>query len=401
MFKKLEKCRVCQKNIIPIIDFENQPLANSFHNKNVSLDNYPLKLMLCSYCFHLQLSIVVSPDILFKNYIYVSGTSNTSKKYFSDFCEIVLKNNEMKTKNVLDIACNDGSQLDPFKKKNYNTYGVDPAKNLYEISNKKGHNIICDYWNKEVSEKFNKIDFDIIIAQNVFAHVDDIYDFLNSCKNVMNNNTSLYIQTSQANIVETNQFDTVYHEHLSFFSTNSMKYAVENVGMYINNIDISSIHGGSYVFKINKYKDENSNVDKFIENETENGRYNLNSYIKYKNNCLNFRNNIKKMLEDLVNEGYKLIGFGAAAKANTLLNFCKIELEYIVDENELKQNLYSPGMNIIVKNMEYLIKDKDKKIIIPLAWNFSSEIKKKISNNKVENYGILEYYPEIILTKNL
>jgi len=219
-YKTVFICRACnQDQIVTILDLQEQPLANSYH-QGEQLEEFPLKLNLCVDCFHLQLSIVVNPDLMFKNYLYVSGTAQTLRDYFDDFARKVIQDTGLAEGSVLDIACNDGSQLDSFKKLNWTTYGVDPAENLYKLSSKKGHHIICDYWTADSANELNQ-KFDVIIAQNVFAHTHDIYQFLETCKKVMKEDTKIYIQTSQANMINKGEFDTIYHEHLSFFSLKS------------------------------------------------------------------------------------------------------------------------------------------------------------------------------------
>lgn len=395
MYTYKKFCRICNNDLIEILDLKIQPLANEFIKKELFKNEnmFPLKLMLCNNCFLSQLSIVINPTYLFKNYIYLSGTTNTNKIYFKNFCNKVIYETKIITNRVLDIACNDGSQLDFFKLHNFETYGIEPAINLYDINIEKGHNIICDFWNTDIANSFKKT-FDIIIAQNVFAHVDDVYQFLNACKLIMHDESNLYIQTSQANMIENNQFDTIYHEHLSFFTTYSMKILSDKVGLFINHIEISDWHGGSYLFKISKQQKSN-NYNEIYNIEKKQGRYNISTYIDYKNNIELFKTKLNNIIHKFKDQRYKLIGFGAAAKGNTLLNFCQIKLDYIVDENKLKQNLYSPGLHIIIRDIDYLINDNDEKIIIILAWNFYDEIKNKLIKYDVKNYKLLSYYPQI------
>ena len=161
-------CRVCSsKNLRQVLDLNDQPLANSYH-KGVKQQSFPLVLNLCEDCFHLQLSVVVDPNLMFKDYLYVSGTSKTLHDYFVEFAKICEKTRPNGT-SVLDIACNDGTQLDKFKERGWNTFGVDPAENLHSLSNK-NHDVVCDYWSQNVAAKMSRV-YDVLIAQNVFAHV--------------------------------------------------------------------------------------------------------------------------------------------------------------------------------------------------------------------------------------
>ena len=184
-YKPLTSCLCCNnKNLIKILDLNNQPLANSYLNNKNDLENvYPLGLSYCKDCTHLQLTHAVNPDLLFKHYLYVSGTTETGKRYFDSFVDFTIKyfpNKEQKF-SVLDIASNDGSQLDSFKAKGHLTYGIDPAENLYERC-AKNHTTICDYLTDEAMQKFGR-KFDIIIAQNVFAHNSYPEEFLKKTEN--------------------------------------------------------------------------------------------------------------------------------------------------------------------------------------------------------------------------
>ena len=221
IIKELKSCVCCGgENLEFVIDLNNQPLANSYVKEIGEAEMFfPLRLNFCKDCTHLQLSHAVHPDYLFKNYLYVSGTSKTLRDYFDWFAEFVDNDNKNQTKNVLDIACNDGSQLNSFKKLGYNTFGIDPAENLHQISSKE-HNVICDYLTEENVKSFG-VKFDAIVAQNVFAHNDYPEQFLLACKEVLSDTGYMYIQTSQANMVANSEFDTVYHEHISFFSAKS------------------------------------------------------------------------------------------------------------------------------------------------------------------------------------
>ena len=396
------ECLACgTSDLRSILDLGKQPLANNYHNGETQ-DEYPLNLNLCQSCYHLQLSHTVNPDLMFKNYLYVSGTAKTLRDYFDYFASKTLEYLPNATK-ILDIACNDGTQLDSYLKLGLQTYGIDPAENLYEDSKLRGHNIICDYFNSDTSHKFEGKTFDIITAQNVFAHTSYTVDFLNTCKEVMDDDSLLFIQTSQANMVRNNEFDTIYHEHLSFFSSNSMKSLVERCGMTLYDIFKTDIHGTSYVFVISKSKKEpKDGVSKNLLEEKELGMTDVLTYPEYALKCYQSTFNLKKKLEEMKNEGYILVGYGAAAKGNTLLNFGKISLDFIIDDNPLKQNLLTPGMNIPIFGPEKInqISENDKVVFVPLAWNFYSEIRNRITERRKNNNDFfVRYFPTLVLEK--
>ena len=243
---------------------------------------------------------------------------------------------------------------------------------------------------------------DVITAQNVFAHTQYIDDFLQNCKIVMKPSSSLFIQTSQKNMILNGEFDTTYHEHISFFNTNSMKTLVQRNGMSLVNVYERAIHGASYIFeiKLNRDKEYLETVTQQLLKETQNGLYCHMTYDKFYINAKRAMSSLKSLIEKYKKE-YKFIGFGAAAKGQTVLCYENIDLEYVIDENPLKIGLYSPKLNIPIVNLEHFRNDTSKKIcIIVLAWNFLAEIKKKIHSLKKDcQYLIVEnYFPELIIS---
>jgi 2-polyprenyl-3-methyl-5-hydroxy-6-metoxy-1,4-benzoquinol methylase len=378
------KCKCCGNNTSDLLDLGQQPLANEYHSINYIPSKYPLKLTYCKLCFHVQLNCTVNPSILFDNYIYVSGTSKTGVEYFDKFAKRVTKED---TKYVLDIACNDGSQLNSFKKirDEIVTVGIDPAENLYNLSSRQGHDIYIGFFETAYKNlPYNK--FDIIIAQNVFAHVDNPRKFLETCKILMDDNTDLYIQTSQANMIANGEFDTAYHEHLSFFNTNSMKVLCEKSGLFLYRVTIENIHGGSYLFHIkrNEQLDHNYNVHDMLFREISCNLYDDRTYLDYNLRCNLYRAEFESTLLKAQLDGYTIIGFGSTAKFNTVLNFTfnkgNCPISYIIDENKLKNDLLTPGCNIPVTTIDSLKNINQNTMIIISAWNYNKEIKSKILN---------------------
>ena len=393
-FTEINHCRVCgNEHLEEVLDLNNQPLANSYHNGEEEQETYPLKINVCTECFHVQLSVVVNPDLMFKDYLYVSGTSKTLHAYFEDFAELCEQYSRGRRR-VLDIACNDGTQLHKFKERGWKTYGVDPAENLYPLSSI-NHNVVCDYWSAEVAEKTHEI-FDAIIAQNVFAHTHDIHGFLKACAIVADERTNVFIQTSQADMIVNNEFDTIYHEHLSFFNTKSMKTCANLNGFSLVDVLKATIHGGSYVFVLRKGKHDESIAKAEIKKEKKLGLYNLKTYVEYAKKCKEVMKSFNKEIKKFKKKDYKVIGYGAAAKGNTFLNFGKTDLDYIVDDNELKWNLLTPGRNIMIKGPSALAEEDIKKIVvIPLAWNFFNEISEKANEITNSKLPFIKYFPEV------
>jgi 2-polyprenyl-3-methyl-5-hydroxy-6-metoxy-1,4-benzoquinol methylase len=317
-------------------------------------------------------------------------------KFFADFAMTCLTTqNKAKKIKVLEIACNDGSQLDAFKRianGNIITVGVDPAKNIYdEITSKKDHDIWCEFFSQNIVDKLiaKYGTFDIIVAQNVFAHVSYPNKFLYFLEQLMHPTTELYIQTSQKNMIIENQFDTVYHEHISFFNTNSMKILCEANKLYLNSVNEHSVHGTSYIFNISKTCKYGNTVD-YLDIEDRNGLYNLDIYNKFRFNCIAFKNRFCQKIENFKLKNTKIIAFGSTAKSMTIFNFCDLtynDIDIMIDENPLKQNQYTPGSHIKVVSIDVLKYIDKNTVIIITAWNFYDEIKKKIAA-KINEYEI-------------
>lgn len=394
--KELKECLCCgSKNLSMTLDLGQQPMANSFLTKEDEPElTFPLVLNLCRDCYHLQLSHAVNPDLLFKNYLYVSGTSQTLRDYFDWFAKETLAYNP-NAKSVLDIACNDGSQLNSFKALGLKTYGVDPATNLHAVSSKE-HEVICDYFKQEhVAHYMNRVD--IITAQNVFAHNDYPLDFLKQCRAIMHDQSVLFIQTSQADMVRNNEFDTIYHEHLSFFCANSMNELAKRAGLHLIDIRKTPIHGNSYVFVFSKVAGDTSKVDAFLQEERDAGLNTPATYVEYARRAQQAVNDLKEAIVAYRAEGFVIAGYGAAAKGMTLLNYANLSLDFIIDDNPLKQGRYSPGMHIPVVSIDELSKYEQHNVaFVPLAWNFFDEIKRKIKSKRDHAEDVfIRYFPSI------
>lgn len=395
--KELKECLCCGSTDLELtLDLGTQPMANSFlDTEDESELTFPLVLNRCINCYHLQLSHAVNPDLLFKNYLYVSGTSQTLRDYFDWFAKFTLEYFTEPPKSVLDIACNDGSQLNSFKALGLKTYGVDPATNLHEISSRE-HEVICDYFTQEhVAHYMNRVD--VITAQNVFAHNDYPLDFLRNCRAIMHDRSVLFIQTSQADMVVNNEFDTIYHEHLSFFCANSMNELARRAGLYLIDIRKTPIHGNSYVFVFSKVPGNTDLVEQVLKLEREAGLNTPETYVEYACKAQQAVKDLKEAIVAYRAEGYVIAGYGAAAKGMTLLNFGNIALDFIIDDNPLKQGKFSPGMRIPVMSIDMLDQCQDLNVaFVPLAWNFFDEIKRKIKTKRDRAEDVfIRYFPKL------
>ncbi len=244
----INKCLACGGKLgVKYFDAGMQPLANHFHDGSEKLAEYPLGLNVCMSCWHSQLSHAVNPALMFRDYPYVSGTSATLRAYMKEFAAQVAPGKEKKR--ILEIGCNDGTLLLEFINLGHKVLGVDPAWNVASSVAP----TLSAYWNEYTVEHMLpgwSAPFDIIVAMNVLAHVADPLTFLQLCKRVLAPGGRIYVQTSQAKMIERGEFDTVYHEHHSFFTVSSMLNLARRAGLRVDAISHVQVHGTSYLFEL-------------------------------------------------------------------------------------------------------------------------------------------------------
>lgn len=398
--KKVTACRCCRaKNLLLYLDLGKQPLANSYL-KGGKLREYPLETMLCQNCFHSMLSVVIKPGLMFKNYLYVSGTTETFQNHCRELAKDAVTRMKRKKIRVLDIACNDGTQLGFFRKLGCDIYGVDPAENLRKITVKKNIPVIVDYWSEKVVQKLGKR-FNLITGTNVFAHVDRIDRFLAACFLALENDGILILEFPYGNnMIKSNEFDTIYHEHVSYFLVNSFATLASRLKFRIVDLIQTPIHGGSIRFFLKKGASKHSEkVTTLIRKEKESGLFDIQTYKRFAKNVAKNRNSLRKLVSDLKKKKKRVIGYGASAKGNTMLNYFNLDLDYIVDDNPIKWGFVTPGRNIPIKSPKLLREEKENLYIIILSWNFYKEIVNKIKQlrgNKYRDSAIL-YVPKVTL----
>ena len=398
LYKKLDTCIACGSgNLQPVLDLGMQPLANSYKKTVDEREDYfPLAINVCKDCSHTQLTHSVHPDLLFKNYLYVSGTTKTQLDYFDWFAKFSLEFIGKESGKVLDVGCNDGSQLDAYKKLDCLTYGIDPAENLYPTSSAK-HNVICDYFHPDAKQLGL---FDVIVCQNAFAHNTDQLGFMQIAKDMLRHDGCLFITTSQADMILNGEFDTIYHEHLSFYTIKSMDALCRRAGLNLLDAIKHPIHGNSYIFVISATRSRPYYIENLINFEKSQGLHDLSTYKDYETESqakatalLDFMINFKASQPDT-----PIVGFGAPAKGNTLMNFMQRAPDFIIDENPLKQGMYTPGVGAVIHGMDYLDQYKDVETLcfLPLAWNFFDEIKSKIQKVRPNHKDIfVKYFPHL------
>ena len=395
-------CRVCGSTTWVVLDLGRQPLANNNVDEPCVQPTFPLVLSRCKDCHHTQQDFTVPPGQMFSSYQYMSGTSATLCAYFAWLAGAISEatpKSDGRERIVLELACNDGSQLDEFQKRGWTTIGVDPAENLATVARAKGHEVHVKFWG---AEPVSIPTPDAIVAQNVCAHVPCPVSFMRACRNAMGSHSQLYIQTSQCNMYQNGEFDTVYHEHLSFFTADSMKRAACMAGLVIVHVEKTPIHGTSYLFTMRRADAERVVVDSTLDGLIleDAPYYRAAFFIGYKQRIFRIRRWVQEMTADLSERGYTIVAFGAAAKGMTLMNFFAIErnIAYIVDDAFMKQGKYTPNSNIIIRPPSVLEEDPRKLAILILAWNFMEEIAGKIAQwrSGMETVLIVPYPQQLV-----
>lgn len=398
LINKRSNCRICgNKNIKKIIDLGIMPLAGNFiEKKNLKKKEFkiPLDLYYCSKCKLVQIRDTVKPKVLFKKYNYSSSTIPVLNKHFLNYSKEIIKNHKKKKNfKILEFGCNDGILLSKlFKIKNFFCLGVDPSKNIVKLAKKKSIRVYNDYFNTYSANKIlNKYDkFDYITASNVFAHIDDIHSVIKASKILLKDDGYLVVEVHYLlNLLNLNQYDFFYHEHVNYYSIYSLKYLFEIHNFEIKKIKQTDMHGGSLrVYlkkKKNTFKNKNLNLEKLIRNEK---KLNLSFFKKFNKNIYDQKKEIIKILKNVKKKNKKIIGFGASGRGTTFLNFCKIDKKYInviLDSSPFRAGKYMPGVKIPIKNLNFFKKNYIKyDYVLVIAWNYQESIikqVKKINNN--------------------
>lgn len=396
MYKIVSECRICRSEALrSYLDLGKQPLANSL---NTNPEKYPLNVLFCEVCGLSQLSIVVNPDILYKDYPYHSSVSQTFKNHCRAMAREAKKYFRPIDPMVLDIAANDGCLLAEFSKEGCKVLGIDPAANLCQAAMSNGVPMIQGYWSSQTAALVQPMD--IITATNVLAHVDDIKNFLIEIKEKLRAKThGIFIAEFPylPNLIEGNQFDTIYHEHLSYFLLTPLRRIFTECGLEIFRVDKFPIHGGSiriYASPSSHHAIEYS-VLEMVQEEENAGYLNFNTYLDF-SNCVELEKTALKMiLQDKSDQ--KVMGYGASAKGCNLFNICGIDREMLIaitDDTPAKQGKTIPGIGIPIVSSEYMDSIKPDFILL-LAWNFAEELMQKTAHHRARGAKYILPIPEV------
>jgi len=403
----LLECLCCGSDQLNLVlDLGKQPPANSYSAFHVENDEeFPLGLNLCSKCWHAQLTYCVDRQKLFSNYSYLSGTSFTLDNFFSYFAK-ALSSAIQPGSRVLELAANDGSLMRHLQKAGFKCVGVDPAENIVKKAQNEGLPIHCGYW-PDYASKLNE-QFDAIICMNVVAHVDDPLGFLLGCKNKLAPDGVILVQPSQARMFENCEFDTIYHEHLSFFNTNSMSNLARRAGLKLVESLLVNIHGDSPIYILqhkeaknrpcirNAFSSANFLLEEdLVEYENKIKLYDIETYNHFSKQAREILNNLVKVVNESQNNGLDVVFVGAAAKAMTIINAARIKPNHFLDESPLKIGLYAPGCGSLIKSLEVVRAFDNPTLFIMSAWNFRYELAAKMRKLGVPNGSkFYAYFPK-------
>ncbi|MAJ22866.1 MAG: hypothetical protein CBC24_03355 [Candidatus Pelagibacter sp. TMED64] len=388
-FKVIKSCRICNsKKILNILNLGNHPLANELNAfKNQKSKKYPLKLVFCSSCKTIQISATVDQKKLFNKYVWTTGTSSHANEFSLNFATKVLNKCKVQKPFVVEIASNDGTFLKPFKKKKFKILGVEPASNICTIARKQGIKTIKEFFNKKTANKISKQygQADIIFARNVIPHssmIHSIIDGINSLLSIKKGIVAIEFHYAK-NILEGLQYDSIYHEHLFYFTAKTLINLLEKYGLNCFDCEKSPISGGALILFFSKdiknRKSKKLNILLKKENDIKLNQFE--TWKKFKIQALIHRKKFNKLIKEM-SKKEKIIAYGASARSSTLLNFSNIDnknVKFIIDKSKLKHNKFSPGSNIPIVSFDK-IKDlivASKKILI-LSWNFKKEIIKDL-----------------------
>ena len=382
------ECRSCgNKKLKRVVSLGYQPLANNLINKKgEKCELYPLELNYCNNCHNCQLSVAVDSKKMFSNYLYTSSTSKVFRDHFANAAKKYIKDLKLKPKKtyIIDVGSNDGIALKPFKELNFkNILGIEPAKNIAKLANKNKIKTFNGFLTKKNIKKIKK-NADLILASNVFAHSDNLKEMAECMIKLLHNKGTIIIEVQYLmNTLKDLTFDNIYHEHYNYWSLTSLINFFAQFKVKIFRAEKIKTHGGSiriYIKKDKNIKIENS-VKKLINEEEKFGIKNFKTYQEFGEKIYEIRKNAIKNISKLKKKEKVIIGFGAPAKATTALNFfgIKKEINYIVEDNNLKHNKIVPGVDIPIFSKSK-IKEKNPTVIV-LAWNFFEDI--KFNNKKI------------------
>jgi len=388
------QCRFCKAELEHVfIDLVNSPASNSFLSKeqlNEPEMFFPLKVFTCQNCFLVQVDEYKKSDAIFNSdYVYFSSFSTTWLEHAKRYTDLMVDRFGFnKNSKVIEIASNDGYLLQYFHEKRIPVLGIEPTANTAKVAAEKGIESMIDFFGVRLAKDLvsKGIQADLLLGNNVLAHVPDILDFVGGMKIILKSDGVITMEFPHLmQLVDNNQFDTIYHEHFSYLSFYTVKQVFESQGLEMFDVEEIPTHGGSLRIYA-KHKENNTHpvsesVRLLLKKETEKGISTLTYYDNFQQKALKVKLDLTDFLIQQKRAGKRIGAYGAAAKGNTLLNYCGIKsdlIDFVTDANPHKQNKWLPASHIPVKNEQYL-KDQKPDYVIILPWNLKQEVMQQLS----------------------
>lgn len=387
----------CRFDDLPIqdqfLDLGSCPPSNSLLLKeqlNEPEVSYPLKLFVSDRSWLVQVEEFKSAEDIFDaEYVYFSSYSTSWLAHCKAYVEMITPRlNLSATSQVIEIASNDGYLLQYFKEKEIPCLGIEPTENTAAVAREKGIPTKTEFFTKQLANQLVKEGkkADLVLGNNVFAHVPNINDFVRGLKTVLNPTGTITLEFPHLmELMENNQFDTVYHEHFFYFSLNAVKSVFAHHGLKVYDVETLTTHGGSLriygTHKENESIEISDRVGDLLKKEMEMGMLSLDYYRSFSDRVANIKYDLLEFLIARKKEGAKVVAYGAAAKGNTLLNFCGVKndlIEYVADLSPHKQGKFMPWSHIPIVSPEKIKVDKPNYILI-LPWNIKEEIMEQLS----------------------
>lgn len=365
------------------------PLVNAFRKKKDTKERkYDLSIGFCPKCYLVQLMKNVSPSELFEDYVYFSSVTKSILIHSQKASDNFIERFNLGPKNlVIEVGSNDGAHLHFYKKKGIRVLGIDPAKNIAKIANEKGIKTIPEFFSLSLAKKLvgENIKTDLFYGANVSAHVPQIVDFAKGVKTVLKDKGTAIFESPYLMGLLKNKFDTIYHEHVFYYSLIALQNLYTKAGLEIYDIEFVEMQGGSlriFLSHTDIYK-VTQRVKKLAAEETSFGLNKIQPYRKMNENIEKLKRDIISLLKKLKKEGKSIAGYGAPAKGVILLSYLGISkyLDFIVDKSKVKQNLYVPGSDMKVFPVEKILKKKPDYVFI-LCWNIAEEVMKQLGTYK-------------------
>lgn len=385
-YVSIDDCRICgSSSVSEFLDLGMVPAVNNFQDApDASIEKYPLKVVFCEECNHVQLENTVQREALFQHYTYFSSASDPLLNHFGQYAAEVEQDFLTAGDLVVELGCNDGVLLSQFSDE-IQTLGVEPAENVAKTARERhGLDIITELFDADVAMEARERhgEAQALVANNVVGHIDDLHELMHGVDALLDDDGVFVMEVPYLiDLINNAEFDTIYHEHISYFAVRPLSRLLQQHGFTLFNIERLSIHGGSiraYIQRQDGSRQQRQIVSNLRTLERALGLDELATFERFASDVSRYRSQLRELLKDIEGDA-SVVGYGAPAKGNVLLNYCDIDantLDYIVDTTPAKQGTYTPGTDIPVRPPSDFHDDSPEYALL-LAWNYKDEILEK------------------------